>query len=209
MSRATIFLFAAAALAFTASPALAGPNLVQNGGFESGFTDWTYARWGTTGDALSGTTSAYTGCVGSTCIRNSDGSYDTTDGAYLYQDITTVPGTSYTLSFDYRPGPGTPNELVALFGGTTAIDLVNLANNTANTYTIYDLVASGATTRLMFLGRQDPDYDRLDNISLVAQSVAGTVPEPATWAMMLLGFGAIGCSMRFRNKKQPKLASVA
>ncbi len=31
-------------------------------------------------------------------------------------------------------------------------------------------------------------------------SVAGAVPEPATWAMMLLGFGAIGFSMRGRAK---------
>jgi len=27
------------------------------------------------------------------------------------------------------------------------------------------------------------------------------VPEPATWAMMLLGFGAIGLSMRHRRRK--------
>jgi hypothetical protein len=28
------------------------------------------------------------------------------------------------------------------------------------------------------------------------------VPEPATWAMMLLGFGAIGCMMRARRKQE-------
>lgn len=28
-----------------------------------------------------------------------------------------------------------------------------------------------------------------------------SVPEPATWAMMLLGFGAVGLSLRFRRKK--------
>jgi hypothetical protein len=33
------------------------------------------------------------------------------------------------------------------------------------------------------------------------------VPEPATWAMMLLGFGAIGFSMR--RRRQPTLAQVA
>ena len=32
-------------------------------------------------------------------------------------------------------------------------------------------------------------------------SVAGAVPEPATWAMMLLGFGGIGFQMR-RQRKQ-------
>ena len=36
--------------------------------------------------------------------------------------------------------------------------------------------------------------------------VTGAVPEPATWAMMLLGFGAIGVSMR---RRKPVLAQVA
>lgn len=35
-------------------------------------------------------------------------------------------------------------------------------------------------------------------------TVDAAVPEPATWAMMLLGFGAIGFAMR-RRKQQPKV----
>ncbi len=37
-------------------------------------------------------------------------------------------------------------------------------------------------------------------------SFASSVPEPATWAMMLMGFGAIGISMRRRNEKRRLLA---
>ena len=39
-------------------------------------------------------------------------------------------------------------------------------------------------------------------------TVAGPVPEPSTWAMMLLGFGAIGFSMR-RRKRAGMLAAQA
>ena len=35
---------------------------------------------------------------------------------------------------------------------------------------------------------------------------ASAVPEPATWAMMLLGFGGIGFAMRRRKSMAPKLA---
>jgi len=37
--------------------------------------------------------------------------------------------------------------------------------------------------------------------------VAGSVPEPATWAMMLLGFAGIGAVMRARRK--PVLMQIA
>ena len=39
-------------------------------------------------------------------------------------------------------------------------------------------------------------------------SGAPAVPEPATWAMMLVGFGAIGCSMRTR-RRQSRIAQLA
>lgn len=45
------------------------------------------------------------------------------------------------------------------------------------------------------------------NVSLQSPGV-GAVPEPSTWALMLLGFGAIGAAMR-RRPKQPKLAQIA
>lgn len=40
-----------------------------------------------------------------------------------------------------------------------------------------------------------------DNVTLGA-AVPGGVPEPATWAMMLLGFGAIGFAVRRRRKQE-------
>ena len=40
----------------------------------------------------------------------------------------------------------------------------------------------------------------LDNVKL-----AGAVPEPATWVMMLLGFGAMGVSMRRHRKPLPAM----
>jgi hypothetical protein len=38
---------------------------------------------------------------------------------------------------------------------------------------------------------------------------AGAVPEPGTWALMLLGFGGIGMAMRRRRKERGALMQVA
>jgi hypothetical protein len=41
-----------------------------------------------------------------------------------------------------------------------------------------------------------------------SQAVAAAVPEPGTWAMMLLGFGAIGATMR-RRRRVSAIAQMA
>ena len=39
----------------------------------------------------------------------------------------------------------------------------------------------------------------LDNVSVTG--VLGAIPEPATWAMLLIGFGAIGATLRSARRK--------
>src|SRR5262249_8822057 len=36
----------------------------------------------------------------------------------------------------------------------------------------------------------------------VTQEMAGTVPEPATWAMLVLGFGGIGAMLRLARRQR-------
>lgn len=44
------------------------------------------------------------------------------------------------------------------------------------------------------------DRGGLSNAGLLGAGAPGTVPEPATWAMMLIGFGAAGFSLRRKTK---------
>lgn len=46
-------------------------------------------------------------------------------------------------------------------------------------------------------------------LSLETMDVAAAVPEPATWAMMLVGFGGIGFAMRRRSKVRARVAYAA
>jgi hypothetical protein len=46
---------------------------------------------------------------------------------------------------------------------------------------------------------------------MIASSVlggAGAVPEPTTWAMMLIGFGFVGGTMRAARRRSATLASA-
>jgi len=107
--------------------------------------------------------------------------------AYLYQDLTTVAGDTYTLSFEFA-GDGNAMELQAWFGGTLAEDLVNIGDTGLEEYVIPDLVATSTTTELEFLGRQDPGYDELTDVSVTTGS--SVTPEPGT--LGLLGTGVLG-----------------
>ena len=52
-----------------------------------------------------------------------------------------------------------------------------------------------------FCGRDN--HWAFDILNVAEAVVVGNgVPEPSTWAMMLLGFGAIGASMRIRRRKE-------
>ena len=66
---------------------------------------------------------------------------------------------------------------------------LNFNPNVDNTYRI-DLTAGG------------------DTVTSFAQLGAGAVPEPTTWAMMLLGFGAMGVSLRRRRRTNNALQAA-
>ena len=155
-------------------------------------TDWTFntgtnnpwainAGVGIAG-AHTGTMDASDGCVGAPCVSPDPDP----GGSWLYQDLVTVPGTQYTLSF-WWASAGPANELEVLFGSTVADNLVNV---TAGPYIQYSntvtLTATSTTTRLEFIGRQDPGFFSLDDID-VEGATSTAAPEPS--AYVLIGSG--------------------
>jgi len=178
-------LFLASAALLVATPA-AAQNLVVNGGFETG-TLAGFTQFGNT---------TFTGVSSAT---STEGTFSAFFGPFrtvggISQTLTTVAGQSFVISFDLANQGGPANFFDVVFGTTqlfTATDSSVFGFTTFST----TAVATGATTDLSFTFRQDPSFFRLDNISVNA-----AVPEPGTWAMMLVGFGAIGYSMRRRRK---------
>ena len=68
---------------------------------------------------------------------------------------------------------------------------------------------SGLSTNVFYLGYDDQITNIDDNHDdmIIRVTVSPAVPEPGTWAMMLLGFGAVGFAIRRRGT--PALAQVA
>ena len=128
------------------------------------------------------------------------------DGQYggVTQTITTVAGAKYLLSFDLgSDGFGVQSGVLASAGSTSALFLSTNPGAQANRWETATLnfTATGSSTVISFLGNAGARYAGLDNVS-VALLTTPSVPEPATWGMMLLGFGLVGSTLRRRAENR-------
>jgi hypothetical protein len=164
-------------------------SILVNGGFETGdLTGWTESGWFIdTLNPNSGVYDASTGCSGASCTTIGD-----PNSAYLYQDVATIPGATYDLSFFYDSGqlPTFGSELLVLWGDPTAPSLSTVVDfvdvGTSGSYAEYSgtVAATATISQLEFLGRQDLDFYSVDDVSLAAP-VSG-VPEPGSLSLLLV-----------------------
>ncbi len=185
---------AAGALLLAAAAPATAQNLVTNPGFETGsFAGWTQGgNTGNTGVTTGGY--AHTGTFGASLGPV------TTNGT-LSQTLTTAAGASYDLSFWHFFSGSTPSYFEVRWNGAAVNGpFVNAVTPTAYTQTFVNgLLGTGSDT-LTFVFRDDPSFQGLDDVSVtLGRGAVGGVPEPATWGMMLLGFGGLGYTLRRRK----------
>jgi len=126
-------------------------------------------------------------------------------GDGIMQSVATIIGQSYKLSFGLSSEDvaGT-SELEVLIGGQATFYSLSSAGTwflKGFTLQTIDFVATSAITDIKFIetqnssgGNNDP---LIDGVSFAAASPA---PEPASWAMMLGGFGLLGASLRAQRR---------
>lgn len=121
---------------------------------------------------------AHVGDAGASQTFNWHDDGDNLYGAYV--TLTKVGGGKFSLlDFDYAS-----NDL-SVSDGVTWLSLSGSGNVAANLKNVTSVTFSS-------LGYT---YNQLDNVQ-----VSGAVPEPASWALMLGGFGLVGGAMRSRKR---------
>ena len=189
LRRIATFAVATGFAVAAAVPALAGPNLVTNGGFETGdFSGWT-GTGNTTFNGVQcpgpgptvfeGNCSAFFGPIGSV-------------GGISQLVAGLVVGQPVLISFAFLPDGGNPSSFSASFGG---VSLLSLLNPPASPYQLrsFSTLATTTSATLAFSFRDDPGFMFLDAVSV-------RVPEPGT--MALLGIGMAGLWAGRRRKMQ-------
>jgi hypothetical protein len=194
-------VLAAATLVWAAECASA--NLIINGGFESGdFTGWTHSD--ISNDGVDGP-SAHSGSFGA--FLGQDGSRP----ASLSQSFATTAGASYNLGFwlanessgecpncsVVRVNPP-PVSFEVYWNGSLIYSLVNPIAFSYMQISKLGLLATGGTSTLEFVYRNDPSFFDLDDISVDLAS-AVQVPDnfSTLWlALPLAGAMSLGKSRR-------------
>lgn len=189
----TVALAAAAALVGIAAPASAA-TIVQND-FNSGAGGFT----------LSGNTYLANGALYAPCCGTDPTNTNTfvafgggnQPSGTASTSFLTVIGSVYTVMFNYATLGGGSDPLTVTAGGITQSPFsANATNNPIVFQTgTFQFTATTRTSTLSFTSAGTNNADAIiDNVS-----VTGAVPEPATWAMMLLGFSMVGFGLRSRR----------
>jgi len=178
--------FACSAITFAASAGVAAP-VITNIGADLSFGDFTFTQpsgatftFGFNGDFFGG---------GPTTIRTAAGG-----------EVNTIFGQPTTNFVDRGTVTFGPGMNFAAFEAETPIRFTNgdnfiglraLAANGEAFYG-YAFTTNNVLNTLAF--------ESTANAAITATTAAGVVPEPATWAMMIGGFGMIGGAMRRRPR---------
>lgn len=216
-------LAAAGAALAIAQPATAATNFIVNGGFETPLDSSGASIVIAAGAEPTGF--GWTVTEGSVDVHHTNGPFGgepdpagAGQGALdliglgnaggIAQTFATRIGALYSLSFDYANNPFGPSAAMAFgvkgLGGNVFQQSVTHAGSvlSAMNWTRYtfDFTATEASNTLFFTNTAGFTSGGiyLDNVSVTGPDPIA-VPEPASWALMISGFGLAGTALRRRR----------
>lgn len=170
------------------------------------------SRWGEVGQRPNANYTGacnLTGCGGAFMVLDGD---PVASGPFSQTISGLVTNAFYTLTFDWAAGElqdrtGYTSEQLHVFLGTDE-QSTGVYHNTASStapgsfsgwqQVSFTFKATGPTEVLKFLSDGAP-ANNLPPVAFLDHVSLSMVPEPATWAMMLVGFGGLGAALRRRR----------
>lgn len=196
--------------ALLSTPFLASANIAINGDFENSIPSTGWSNTATSGFAAM---AAYGGCCGPLTGTYTGGlqsaffGWGDATGGSIWQDLTTVIGQSYVLSFDYGAiaAPSQQSLTASVLGGAGFVNVLGTvgvsatgtqALNTMLTSYSFGFVATDALTRIQFVDTSltTTSVDGvLDNVSVSA------IPEPEGVVLAFAGLALVYGAARRRK----------
>ena len=199
---------AGATIIMVDASSIQGANVLFNSGVQTGTL--------VTGMTQAGTLVDFTGTDNGAAIIRANGGQARVEGAL---DTTTAnPNDTFlldSLAFSLSNGDFFNNLEFNLFGGSATSATFTLTDNTGATTTFANQALSNGSS---FFGFQGINGESISTVSIALNGggvsdvrqirldeVTGTVtqqsvPEPASWALLITGFAGAGAMMRYRRR---------
>ncbi|TAL28502.1 PEPxxWA-CTERM sorting domain-containing protein [Phenylobacterium sp.] len=109
---------------------------------------------------------------------------------------------SYGSHFYHSGSPGGGEKLTINLGRTATLDSLRIVGrNDLRGRDFWNVSVFDAADTVLFSGQLDARTTaNFDAVAKFDAPSVGGIPEPSTWAMMILGFGAAGAAMRSRRR---------
>jgi hypothetical protein len=212
MRKTSLFIFTIVLLSVTRAEAYA-TNLILNGGFENGVytagngnpyvpVAWTAATPFIYGSGDYDGTGIY-GAPHSGSYNLSIGNFDyqasTIGLASISQTFSDTAGQAYNGVFYVYYGAARADANAFFRASIDATTMVSLTDTTGNTYVAenFSFTGTGSDT-LTFSAQTNPSEWMVDDVSI--SSASGAIPEPSTWALMMVGFAGLGFASYHRTR---------
>jgi PEP-CTERM motif len=204
-------LAAALLVAAFVSPKANAANVILNGGFEGG-VHTSGANTGVPNNWVSNAAfdneaafnHVQSSIVNTPTFALQIGNFDGDPLAQLSQTFNDLAGATYTVMFfyDYRPTDG--NAFLTISAGGQSFTTAGVFTNGFVSSSFTFTGSNTGSDTITISARTNPDDWYVDDVSVNGPAAVGPgVPEPSTWAMMLLGFAGLGFAF---HRSRPKVS---